>query len=87
MVPPPLGSRSSRYGSQGRAIAPAGASTGSGKVIERCDGGFQFDGHDVVGAIGAIKSEIAPTLKGMDVREQIEIEHAAPGVEITVEAP
>ncbi len=63
-----------RYGAQGRAIAPAGASTGSGKVVERCDGGFQFGGRGVLGAIGAIKSEIAPTLKGMDVREQIEID-------------
>jgi len=63
-----------RYGAQGRAIAPAGASTGSGKLFERCDGGFKFGGRDVLGAIGAVKSEIAPTLKGMDVREQIEID-------------
>jgi len=63
-----------RYGAQGQAIAPAGASTGSGKVVERCDGGFQFGERDLLGAIGAIKSEIAPTLKGMDVREQIEID-------------
>lgn len=59
-----------RYGALGRAIAPAGASTGSGEAVERRDGGPAFGGLDVQGAIAALRTEIAPALKGMDVRDQ-----------------
>lgn len=59
-----------RYGAVGRAIAPAGASTGSGEAVERRDGGPAFGGRDVMGAVGAVNTEIAPALKGMDVRDQ-----------------
>ncbi|MEK9754572.1 MAG: enolase C-terminal domain-like protein, partial [Rhodospirillaceae bacterium] len=54
----------------GRAIAPAGASTGSGEAVERRDGGPAFGGRDVMGAVNAVNDEIAPALKGMDVRDQ-----------------
>ncbi len=63
-----------RYGAQGRAIAPAGASTGSGEVAELRDGGKALGGRDVMGAVHAIKAEIGPALKGADVREQAEID-------------
>ena len=33
-----------RYGAVGRAIAPAGESTGSGEALERRDGGKNFGG-------------------------------------------
>lgn len=63
-----------RYGALGRAIAPAGASTGSGEAVERRDGGTAFGGLDVQGAISAVETEIAPALKGWDVREQAAID-------------
>ncbi len=63
-----------RYGAIGRAIAPAGASTGSGEAVERRDGGNAFAGYDVSGAVDAVNGEIHAALKGMDVREQAAID-------------
>ncbi len=63
-----------RYGAMGRAIAPAGASTGSGEAVERRDGGPAFGGLDVLGAVRAVNEEIAPALKGMDVRDQVALD-------------
>ena len=40
-------------GAKGRAIAPAGASTGSGEALDRRDGGSRLGGLDVLGAVGA----------------------------------
>ena len=57
-------------GAVGRAIAPAGASTGTGEALDRRDGGAPFGGMDVLGACRAIQAEIAPALLGRDVREQ-----------------
>ena len=57
-------------GATGRAIAPAGASTGSGEALDRRDGGPAFGGFDVQGAIAAIRAEIAPALAGMDAADQ-----------------
>ena len=36
-------------GAEGRAIAPAGASTGSGEAVDLRDGGEAFGGYDVAG--------------------------------------
>ena len=60
-------------GSKGRAIAPAGASTGSGEAVDKRDGGSAFGGHNVMGAVGAINGEIADALRGLDANDQ---EHA-----------
>ena len=59
-----------RYGAVGRAIAPAGASTGSGEAMEHRDGGKAFGGHDVQGAVAAVNTEIHLALKDKDVRDQ-----------------
>ena len=59
-----------RYGAVGRAIAPAGASTGSGEAMEHRDGGKSFGGHDVQGAVAAVNTEIHVALKNKDVRDQ-----------------
>ena len=59
-----------RYGAIGRAIAPAGASTGSGEAMEHRDGGKAFGGHDVQGAVAAVNTEIHVALKNKDVRDQ-----------------
>ncbi|MCP4384625.1 MAG: phosphopyruvate hydratase, partial [Hyphomicrobiales bacterium] len=57
-------------GAAGRAIAPAGASTGSGEAVDRRDGGAAFGGMDVAGAVGAVNGEIAETLSGLDALDQ-----------------
>ena len=57
-------------GAVGRAIAPAGASTGSGEAIEHRDGGKRLGGRDVRGAVDAINGEIAAALIGRDAADQ-----------------
>ena len=46
-------------GAAGRAIAPAGASTGSGEALDRRDGGSALGGYDVRQAVAAVNDEIA----------------------------
>ncbi len=58
----------------GRAIAPAGASTGSGEAVDRRDGGPRFGGYDVTGAVAAVNGEIAGALVGMEVTDQAAID-------------
>ncbi|GAB4229484.1 MAG: phosphopyruvate hydratase [Methyloligellaceae bacterium] len=57
-------------GATGRAIAPAGASTGSGEALDRRDGGEAFGGYDVMGAVEAVNGEIAAALTGLDATDQ-----------------
>jgi enolase len=52
-------------GAVGRAIAPAGASTGSGEALDRRDGGERLGGLDVTAAIASVNDTIAPALVGM----------------------
>ena len=61
-------------GAVGRAIAPAGASTGSGEAIELRDGGTRLGGRDVQGAVAAINGEIAAALQGQDAADQAAID-------------
>jgi enolase len=61
-------------GAGGRAIAPAGASTGSGEAIELRDGGARLGGRDVQGAVAAINGEIAAALTGQDAADQAAID-------------
>src|SRR6266576_5266868 len=61
-------------GAVGRAIAPAGASTGSGEAIELRDGGARLGGRDVQGAVAAINGEIATALSGQDAADQAAID-------------
>lgn len=63
-------------GARGRAIAPAGASTGRGEARERRDGGTVLGGLDVRQAVDGIGQEIAPAIAGMDARDQAEIDAA-----------
>ena len=60
----------------GRAIAPAGASTGSGEAVDRRDGGARFGGWDVAGAVASVNGEIADSLRGREVFDQAEIDAA-----------
>jgi enolase len=57
-------------GAVGRAIAPAGASTGSGEALDLRDGGEAFGGYDVRRAVASVNGEIAAALRGRDVRDQ-----------------
>jgi enolase len=61
-------------GATGRAIAPAGASTGSGEAVDLRDGGAAFGGLDVRRALAGVEAEIAPALVGRDVCEQAAID-------------
>jgi enolase len=57
-------------GAVGRAIAPAGASTGSGEALDLRDGGAAFGGYDVTKAVRNVNSIIAPAVSGMDAMDQ-----------------
>ena len=57
-------------GAVGRAIAPAGASTGSGEALDKRDGGEAFGGLDVRDAVTAVGDEIASALRGHDALDQ-----------------
>jgi len=57
-------------GAVGRAIAPAGASKGSGEALDKRDGGDRLGGHDVSQAIAAVNGEINDRLHGLDGRDQ-----------------
>ena len=61
-------------GSVGRAMAPAGASTGSGEALDKRDGGAAFGGFDVTVALAALRDEIAPALIGQDPTDQTAID-------------
>jgi len=63
-------------GAAGRAIAPAGASRGSGEAVDRRDGGARFGGYDVQRAVAAVNGEIRTALHGLDAVEQTAIDHA-----------
>lgn len=57
-------------GTMGRAIAPAGASMGSGEAADLRDGGTAFDGLDVRKAVASVETEIAGALHGHDAADQ-----------------
>jgi enolase len=61
-------------GLTGRAIAPAGASTGSGEALDKRDGGGAFGGMDVAGAVSAVNGEIAMALSGQPIADQAHLD-------------
>ena len=61
-------------GGRGLAIAPAGASRGSGEAVDLRDGGAAFGGLDVRRAVAAVNGEIADALTGRDALRQTEID-------------
>jgi enolase len=60
----------------GRAIAPAGASKGSGEALDRRDGGEAFGGFGVDVAVSGIAEHIAPILRGREALDQGAIDYA-----------
>jgi enolase len=63
-------------GARGRAIAPAGASMGSGEAADLRDGGAAFGGMNVRKALANVAGPIAATLKGMDAADQDSVDAA-----------
>ncbi|RDJ99811.1 phosphopyruvate hydratase [Paraburkholderia lacunae] len=61
-------------GMSGRAIAPAGASTGSGEALDLRDGGAAFGGLDVSNALSKVNGEIASALEGAEACDQAAID-------------
>src|SRR6202163_3764841 len=57
-------------GAVGRAIAPAGASTGSFEAVDLRDGGEAFGGYGVQRAVDNVNSDIARAVTGMDATNQ-----------------
>jgi enolase len=63
-------------GARGRAIAPAGASTGSAEAVDLRDGGTALGGLDVRTAVAAVNGEIAALLAGRDALDQAGLDAA-----------
>ena len=61
-------------GGVGRAMVPAGASTGTGEALDLRDGGGTFGGYDVTRAVGHINSEIARAVTGLDATDQVALD-------------
>jgi len=61
-------------GARGRAIAPAGASMGSGEAKDLRDGGPSLGGLDVQQAVSHVNGEINSALSGIDVTDQTAID-------------
>jgi enolase len=57
-------------GEIGRAIAPAGASTGSGEALDLRDGGERLGGYNVALAVENVNLEIADALTALDAADQ-----------------
>jgi enolase len=61
-------------GAIGRAITPAGASTGSGEAVELRDGGAAFGGRGVEKAVANVNGEIADMLRGGNAADQATVD-------------
>ncbi|MGA1287759.1 MAG: phosphopyruvate hydratase [Rubrivivax sp.] len=60
----------------GRAIAPAGASTGAGEARELRDGGPRLGGRDVLQAVAHVQGPIRQALQGRPVADQAGLDAA-----------
>jgi enolase len=63
-------------GARGRAIAPAGASTGSGEALDLRDGSERFGGFDVTRALDNVNGEIGRILTGLAADDQAAVDAA-----------
>src|SRR5579864_8644161 len=68
-------------GAAGRAIAPAGASTGSAEALDLRDGGTAFGGLDVRRALANVNGDIARVLRGVDAADQEAVDTAILGLD------
>ena len=63
-------------GSFGRAAVPSGASTGHAEALELRDGNDRYGGKGVLRAVDNVNGPIAEALRGLEVREQGEVDRA-----------
>jgi len=63
-------------GRTGRAAVPAGSSTGRLEATELRDGDERWSAMGVSTAVGAVRGEIAGTLRGRDPHDQAAVDHA-----------
>jgi enolase len=63
-------------GATGRAIAPAGASMGSGEAVDLRDGGASQGGMDVTRAVANVAGPLAEALIGLDATDQASVDRA-----------
>ena len=63
-------------GAIGRAIAPAGASTGSGEALDLRDGGAAFGGYGVATALTNLGGPIDAAIRGLDAADQRAVDDA-----------
>jgi enolase len=63
-------------GARGTAIAPAGASTGSGEARDLRDGGRALGGYDVATAVANVNGPIAKLLAGRSAADQAALDRA-----------
>jgi enolase len=61
-------------GTEARAAVPSGASTGAFEASELRDGGKRYGGKGVQQAVGFVINEIAPAIKGFDVKDQRKVD-------------
>lgn len=69
----------------GRAIAPAGASMGSGEAIDLRDGGASLGGYDVRRAVHHVSADISQALRGRDASDQAGIDEVLIGLDGTAQ--
>lgn len=72
-------------GAVGRAIAPAGASTGTGEALDLRDGGPRLGGLDVGRAVANVNAIIGPALIGRDAGDQTAIDELLKALDGTPE--
>ena len=60
----------------GRAAVPSGASTGAHEAVEKRDREPRFHGQGVQGAVQHVNTTIANALLGMNVLDQVALDHA-----------
>jgi enolase len=63
-------------GAFGAAAVPSGASTGEHEAVELRDGGDEWLGKGVSRAVAHVNDEIADSVRGMDARDQREVDLA-----------
>src|SRR3954452_5014118 len=63
-------------GAFGSAAVPSGASTGEFEAVELRDGGREWSGKGVTGAVGHVNGEIAELVTGMDAGDQQALDRA-----------
>ncbi len=56
-------------------MVPSGSSTGKHEALELRDGGKRYLGKGVLHAVGNINKKLTRELKGMDVKNQEEIDN------------